>query len=95
MCLSREAKQIQEHFSLLGSSNSREFGKRSYGAAGLPADVPLRLVVSLSLPLNVLLCAGCCAAQSVPHYLFSLPLSFVFAVAEWQRAAEPPPSNLL
>lgn len=47
MCLSREAEQIQEHFSLLGSSNSREFGRGSRGAAGLPADVPLPLVVSL------------------------------------------------
>lgn len=48
-CVPRQRSRAdQEHFSLPGSSNSREFGKGSCGAVGLPADVPLRLVVSLS-----------------------------------------------
>lgn len=48
-CVPRQRRGAdQEHFFLPGSSNSREFGKGSYGALGLPADVPLRLLVSLS-----------------------------------------------
>ena len=63
----QRSKADQEHFSLPSSCNSREFGKGSYVAVGLLAVVPHRLVVSL--PLHVLLCAGCRAAELFPHYL--------------------------
>lgn len=92
MCLGREAEQIKSISSCLVPVIA---GNLARGHMELLACLQTCLSVWLSLPLNVLLCAGCCAAQSVPHYLNSLPLGFVFAVAEWQRAAEPLPSNLL
>lgn len=67
-CMPRQRSRAdQEYFSFPGSYNSREFGKWSHVAVGLLAVMPHRPVVSI--PLNVLLCAGCCAAELFPRYL--------------------------